>query len=103
MWDAAQDTVLPGPFPVCSEAPRCGDLGEQQKPSGRLPGKAALEFCDKVEGGKESSVVGNKASCSALHEGMFSVFSVPLALLRALLRVPGISQFFTLGTLNFKL
>lgn len=73
MWDAAQDTELPGPFPVCSEAPRCGDLGEQQKPSGRLPGRAALEFCDKVEGGKESSVVGNKASCSALHEGMFSV------------------------------
>lgn len=51
----------------------CGALGEQQKPGRRHPGKAALEFCGKVEGEKESDVLGNKALCSALYEDMFSV------------------------------
>lgn len=50
MWDAAQDTELPDPFPVCSEAPRCGDLGEQQKPSGRLQGKLRWNSVTKWRG-----------------------------------------------------
>lgn len=54
-------------FPVChsSKAPCSGALGEQQKPSWRFPGKAALEFCAKVDGDKEGDVLGG--------EGMFSV------------------------------
>lgn len=32
-----------------------------------------LEVCDKVEGEKGRDVVGNKVSCSALRESMFSV------------------------------
>lgn len=71
--DAAQDRGLPFQCAQHSKAPGCGALGQQQKPNRRLPGKAALEFCDKVEGEKESDALGDKASCSALCEGMFSV------------------------------
>lgn len=52
-----------------SKAPCSGALGEQQKPSRGLPGKAALEFCDKMEVEKENYVLGA--------EGMFSVICTP--------------------------
>lgn len=54
------------PFPKCHHSKEpCS--GAAEKPNRRLPGQTALEFCDKVEGEKESDVLGA--------EGMFSVIS----------------------------
>lgn len=111
MQDSALSPV-PGLAPVCplhsGEPPshkvwggRCF-RGAAKSCAGGSQGRLCWKSAIKWRGKREGMLLVIKSLVQHYVRACF-LWSVPLAHLRVLLRVPGISQFFTLVNLNFKL